>query len=89
MKILEIKKKILKYYDNKATKIIARQQLDQKYFRNGICYVIDRKTILNEKNLLGNKSVPYIMIDKVVNIDTIQDLELAKYHLSSQLKKKK
>ena len=89
MKILEIKKNILKYYDNKAAKIIARQQLDQKYFRNGICYVIDRKTILNEKNLLGNKSVPYIMNDKVVNIDTIEDLELAKYYLSSPLKRKK
>ncbi len=77
MKILENKKNVLKYYHQKAPKIIARQQLDTKYFRNGICYVIDRKTILKEKNLQGRKSVPYIMREKIVNIDTVEDLKLA------------
>ena len=81
LKILESKNKVLNYYNKKGSKIIARQQLDQKYFRNGICYVIHRKTILFEKNLLGKKSVPYIMDDKVVNIDTREDLNLANHYL--------
>ena len=89
MKILEKKDSFLKYYHSKGPKIIARQQLDEKYFRNGICYVVSRNTILKEKNLMGKKSVPYIMNDKVVNIDTIEDLELAAYYIKnfSQVKK--
>lgn len=81
LKILDKKNNILKHYHKKGSKIIARQQLDQKYFRNGICYVIERRTILREKNLLGKKSIPYIMNEKVVNIDTIEDLKLASYYL--------
>ena len=42
---------------------------DTKYFRNGICYVIGRNTILKHKNLLGNKCVPYIMSEKSVGND--------------------
>lgn len=80
LKILERRKNFLKYYHNKASKIIARQQLDTKYFRNGICYVIGRNTILKHKNLLGNKCVPYIMSEKIVNIDTIEDLKQANFY---------
>jgi CMP-N-acetylneuraminic acid synthetase len=89
MKILEKKDSFLKYYHSKGPKIIARQQLDEKYFRNGICYVVSRNTILKEKNLMVKKSVPYIMNDKVLNIDTIEDLELAAYYIKnfSQVKK--
>jgi CMP-N,N'-diacetyllegionaminic acid synthase len=81
MKILEKKNDTLKYYHSKGSKIIARQQLDSKYFRNGICYVIDRKTILKEKNLLGKKSIPYIMDENIVNIDTIEDLKQATFYM--------
>ena len=84
MKILEKKKGLLKHYHTKGPKIIARQQLDKKYFRNGICYVVDRKTILKEKNLQGKKSVPYVMNEKIVNIDTIEDLKLAAHLLKNK-----
>jgi len=89
MKILEIKNNFLKYFHKKGKKIIARQQLDQKYYRNGVCYVVNRKTILKEKNLLGNKSVPYIMSDKVINIDSIEDLDLASFYFNKLFRKKK
>lgn len=84
MKILENKNNILKYYHKRGPKIIARQQLDTKFFRNGICYVVDRKTILKEKNLQGKKSVPYVMNEKIVNIDTIEDLKLAAHLLKNK-----
>ncbi len=89
MKILDKKNGFLKHYHSKGPKIVARQQLDEKYFRNGVCYVISRNTILRDKNLLGKKSVPYIMNDRIVNIDTLDDLKLAAYYIrnSSQVKK--
>lgn len=80
MKILEKKNNILKYFHKKGPKIIARQQLDTKYFRNGVCYVIGRNTILKQKNLIGNKCIPYVMNEKVVNIDTIEDLKNANFY---------
>lgn len=83
MKILEKKRGLLKYYHTKGPKIIARQQLDKKYFRNGVCYVISRNTILRDKNLLGKNSVPYIMTEKIVNIDSIEDLKLAEYYIKN------
>ncbi len=81
MKLLVKKNKILKYFHKNGSKIIARQQLDTKYYRNGICYVIDRNTILKQKNLLGNKCIPYVMTEKTVNIDTIEDLKQATFYL--------
>ena len=41
MKILDKKNGFLKHYHSKGPKIVARQQLDEKYFRNGVCYVIN------------------------------------------------
>lgn len=81
LKILERKKNTLKYFHFKGPKIIARQQLDTKYFRNGICYVIKRDTIFKYKNLFGKKCIPYIVEEKIVNIDTIEDLKLANLYL--------
>ena len=49
-KQLIFKGNFLNYFDKKAKKIIARQQLKPTYFRNGLCYAIRRETILKDKN---------------------------------------
>ena len=67
----------MKLYDENGSKIIARQQLDDLYHRNGAVYVIARDLILNEASLIGGKSFAYISDRPHISIDTLEDLELA------------
>ena len=78
LKQLKILKNKLSYYDKKGNKIIARQQLNQVYHRNGICYALRRNTVLKKKSLMGTISIPYIVKRIVPNIDSYKDLEIAK-----------
>ncbi len=77
-KILTIEDNRLSFYDNDAKNIIARQQLDECYIRNGICYALTRDCILNHKNIYGEKLGYCITEKEIVNIDTIDDLIDAK-----------
>ena len=64
-------------YDDNGSKIIARQQLNDVYHRNGAVYVMARNLILNEASLIGSKSFAYISSIPHISIDTLEDLELA------------
>jgi len=64
----------IKFFNNKGSQIIARQQLGDVMIRNGICYAVLRKVILKHNNLLGLKCKPLEIKRNVVNIDTLEDL---------------
>jgi CMP-N-acetylneuraminic acid synthetase len=57
--------------------VVARQELDSAFIRNGICYAISRETLLSDEKLLGEKALPVFCDWPSVNIDEVQDLELA------------
>ena len=61
--------------------IIARQQLQPIYSRNGIAYAIKRKTLLTDKLLMGKNSGALICKGYSISIDSELDLELANYFL--------
>ena len=67
----------MKLYDESGSKIIARQQLNDLYHRNGAVYVISRDLIINEASLIGRRSFAYISDRPHISIDTLEDLELA------------
>ena len=67
------------YYLKEGSKIIARQQLDTLYHRNGIAYSISRECLKKLKSIKGNRSGVVLIDEKQVNIDTQQDLEKANY----------
>lgn len=73
----------LEYYDPSGGKIIARQQLDTVYHRNGIAYVITRECLLEQKTIKGKKAGALVINDIVVNIDTPWDLKLAEFVMRS------
>jgi CMP-N,N'-diacetyllegionaminic acid synthase len=77
LKQLSINKNKINFYDKRGKKIIARQQLQDLYHRNGICYAIRRQTILKQKNIMGNFCIPYIINRININIDNYFDLNLA------------
>ena len=74
LKQLTFSKGNLNFFDNKGGNIIARQQLNQIYHRNGIAYALSRECLLNQKALLGKNSSAYIIEDSSISIDTLQDI---------------
>lgn len=79
LKLLEIHNDELKYYDERGKKIIARQQLDNLYLRNGVAYAIKKETLLNQNSIFGKSCGFVICNDNHISIDTISDLDYVRY----------
>mgnify|MGYP006197862789 FL=1 len=77
LKQLIFKKNILSHYNQKGKDIIARQQLSNTYYRNGVVYAVTRKLVLKNKNLISDKSSGYLINTPQLSIDTAKDLKLA------------
>lgn len=62
------------------------QNLEKIYIRNGAIYISKRNVISKFKSIVGKKIYPYLMSsDKSINIDTEDDLILAKFKLKNKL----
>ena len=72
------KKGLLNYFTSNGEKIIARQQLNDSYIRNGVAYAITRKCLVEKQTLMGTKCGCVILDGPIVNIDTIEELKFAK-----------
>ena len=77
LKQLKLIKNKIHYFSSSGSKIIARQQLNDTYIRNGAIYAFTRKSIL-KMNLLPNKSGAIVLKSKQVSIDTKEDLNYVK-----------
>ena len=77
LKQLNIIKNKLKFYSLKGSKIIARQQLNTVYHRNGVAYVMTRNCLINKKNIISKNTGAYLVKDFQISIDTESDLKLA------------
>lgn len=74
-KLLEKKNKFIHLHSSKGVKIIARQQLNDIYQRNGIFYIFDIRSLLKNKSIYPKKGIfPYEINYNYVNIDTQKDL---------------
>ena len=87
LKQLILKNKCINYYDKKGSQIIARQQLDDVYHRNGVAYVIDRNCLIYQKSIKGQNCGALIIEDFNLSIDTEFDLEFARYIFDKKSKK--
>jgi CMP-N-acetylneuraminic acid synthetase len=72
----------LDLYDSAGVQIIARQQLELLYHRNGIAYAFTRECLLEQKTIRGLRTGALVIEEPCVNIDTEWDLELAEFMLS-------
>ena len=78
IKMLKIAKKNLKYFSKNGANFINRQSLSDIFIRNGIAYFFSSKAILKYNKILP-KNTGYLIINrKIINIDTPQDLQMAK-----------
>mgnify|MGYP006101570173 CR=1 FL=1 len=61
------------YYLDEGKDIIARQQLDDLYIRNGVFYILNAKSFKKNKSLIGEKNLLYEIKSKSYNIDNLDD----------------
>ena len=85
LKQLKIRNGILSLYDNQGSKIIARQQLESTYIRNGQCYTFTRKAIA-EYSTIFPKRTGYLETPNYPNIDSLEDFEAAENLLNLKSK---
>ena len=71
----------MEYYDATGAQIIARQQLRQLYYRNGVAYAITRQCLLEQRSIKGRRSGAVVLGGLQVNIDTEIDLLWANFML--------
>ncbi|MBW2620107.1 MAG: acylneuraminate cytidylyltransferase family protein [Deltaproteobacteria bacterium] len=83
LKQLVILDESLDYYDPAGAAVIARQQLNPVYHRNGVAYAMTRDCIINKKNIKGDRT-SFVLIDEdMANIDTEFDLKFAEFILNT------
>lgn len=85
LKQLKLSEGKLDYYDERGKTIIARQQLDDLYYRNGIVYAITRSCLLEKQSIRGDRSFGLVIDDLFVNIDGLLEFEWAEYLLQKGL----
>jgi CMP-N,N'-diacetyllegionaminic acid synthase len=64
----------LKPFLNIAKKIVARQQLNQSYIRNGVVYVFSRNFALRSNSVFSKNTGFTIINEPYFNIDSVVDL---------------
>ena len=78
LKVLSIKKNQLTLFDERGKKIVARQQLNDIFIRNGVFYIFSIKKIKKYNTIYLNKTFPVEINHKLVDIDNFSDLKIAK-----------
>jgi CMP-N,N'-diacetyllegionaminic acid synthase len=82
LKQLVVRDGTMGYWDERGAQIIARQQLEPVYHRNGVAYAITRACLLEQKTIKGAHAGAYVVAGEHVSIDTEQDIELIEFLLS-------
>lgn len=73
------------YYDPAGAKIIARQQLQPVFHRNGAAYAITRECLLDKRSIKGDNASAVVIDDFLVSIDTEFDFEYCQFVLDKRL----
>jgi len=84
LKQLKIVNGKLEYYDLRGEKIVARQQLEPVYHRNGVAYAVTRECLLEQKTIKGVNTGAIIIKEEMISADTLRDFKLVEFLLREQ-----
>lgn len=90
LKQLVVREGKMDYWDDRGANVIARQQLEPVFHRNGVAYAITRSCLMEQKTIKGARTGAYVVAGEHVSIDTEWDIELIEFLLqrSSKLEKR-
>ena len=83
IKQLKIENGLLRYISNEGYSFPTRQSLYNTYHVNGLAYAFSRNCIIEQKSRMGKKTAPFIINEKVINIDTLEDFSKAEEYIKS------
>ncbi len=64
----------LDYFDPRGEAVIARQQLQPVYHRNGVAYALKRATLTEHNSLIGARCGAVVIEEPQLSIDTLDDV---------------
>jgi len=82
LKQLIVRNGSMSFWDIRGEQVIARQQLESVYHRNGIAYAVTRQCLVEQRTIKGIKAGAFVVPGQHVSIDTEQDIELIEFLLS-------
>ncbi|MDI1347563.1 MAG: acylneuraminate cytidylyltransferase family protein [Pseudolabrys sp.] len=82
LKQLTVVDGVLNYYDTRGADIIARQQLQPVFHRNGIAYAITRECLVKQRSIKGHRAGALVIQGPHLSIDTEEDIALVEWFLS-------
>lgn len=71
-------------FDSRGTGVIARQQLQPTFTRNGAAYAIRRACLLEQRTTLGRRSAAVVIEGPMVSIDTLDDFRVVERELAAR-----
>jgi CMP-N-acetylneuraminic acid synthetase len=82
LKQLKVADGALEYYDPSGSQIVARQQMETVYHRNGIAYALTRGCLMDQRTIKGARSGALIIEGHHISIDTEWDITLVEFLLA-------
>ena len=64
----------LAFFDARAEQIVARQQLNPVFHRNGAAYALSRTCLVDQQSIMGSNSAAVILEEPMISIDTLDDV---------------
>ena len=78
-KVLKIEQDRLTFYDPAGAAVKARQTLAPLYWKNGACYALTRRCLLDDRVIFSTNTLAYVVDRMMVNIDEPHELEFARH----------
>jgi CMP-N,N'-diacetyllegionaminic acid synthase len=71
-------------FDDRGKQVIARQQLQPTFTRNGAAYAIRRACLSEQQTTLGLRSAAVVIEEQMVSIDTVDDFRVVERELAAR-----
>lgn len=78
-KSLKIRDGLLGFYEQRGAAVKSRQSLEDLYFRNGVCYALQRDVLMEKQTIFGERTLPLLIDRPLANIDEPIDMEWAEF----------
>jgi len=82
LKQLTVRDGLMDYWDARGANVIARQQLEPVFHRNGVAYAMTRSCLLDQRTIKGARAGAYVVAGEHVSIDTEWEIELIEFMLT-------
>ena len=82
-KVLRIDSERVYYYEERGSGVVARQALEPLYWRNGLCYALTRRCLVEQKAIFTRNTAPLVVHRPLVNIDDPIDFAWADFLITN------